>query len=133
MDFETESSLMKSVIDKTVWEELREFERAEGSEGFFRELLATVLTSATTHMENLLAASVANDVNKTRYHSHSLKSTCASLGARGLSAQFADIEAGCRATPPVIDAAKIASASSVFQQFYREVQEEHARLEKQAA
>lgn len=133
MDFETEGGFVKSVIDKTVWNELREFEKTEGSEGFFQELLATVLTSAKSHMENLLAASAANDVNKTRYHSHSLKSTCASLGARGLSAQFADIEAGCRATPPVIDAAKISSAKDVFAQFYQEVQEEHARLEQQAA
>lgn len=124
---------MKSVIDKTVWDELREFEKAEGSEGFFQDLLATVLTSAKTHMENLMAASVAQDVNKIRYHSHSLKSTCASLGARGLSSQFAEIEAGCRATPPVIDAGKITAANDVFQQFYREVQEEHARLQKQAS
>lgn len=124
---------MKSVIDKAVWDELREFEKSEGSEGFFQELLGTVLTSAKTHMENLLAVSMVGDVNKTRYHSHSLKSTCASLGARGLSGQFAEIEAGCRATPPVIDAGKITAANDVFQQFYREVQEEHTRLQKQAA
>ena len=121
------------VIDKSVWEGLREFEKAEGSEGFFTELLSTVLTASTTHMQGLLAASAAGDVAKTRHYSHSLKSTCASLGAADLSAQFAEIEAGCRATPPVMDAGKVTAAHQVFQVFYKEVQEEYDRLTKSAA
>lgn len=124
---------MKSPIDKAVWDELREFEKTEGSEGFFTDLLGTVLTASKTHIEGLLAASSAGDVAKTRYYSHSLKSTCASLGALGLSAQFAEIEAGCRATPPVMTPSKVAAANEVFQQFYKEVAEEYARLTKSAA
>lgn len=122
-----------SVVDKSVWNDLREFEKAEGSEGFFTELLNTVLTASKTHMEGLLAASAAGDVAQTRYYSHALKSTCASLGAQGLSAQFAEIEAGCRATPPSMNPAQVTAANQVFQVFYQEVQTEYDRLTKSAA
>lgn len=125
--------MKSSVVDKSVWDGLREFEKSEGSEGFFTELLGTVLTASKTQMEGLLAASSAGDFAKTRSYSHSLKSTCASLGAHGLSAQFAEIEAGCRATPPTMDPPKVTAANQVFQIFYQEVQEEYDRLTKSAA
>ncbi|WP_413294848.1 Hpt domain-containing protein [Bdellovibrio sp. HCB185ZH] len=116
------------VCDKNVWQELREFEKNEGAEGFFKQLLQAVLTTAQPVMDSLVKSSVEGDVKKTHYYAHNLKSTCASLGAKSLAQKLGVIETGCKEVEPVIHHHVIAEAKAEFTLFLNEVQEEFNRI-----
>lgn len=118
------------VIDKEVWEGLREFEKSEGMPGFFMNLLGTALVAAKTQMEGLVKAADEGEAKRVHYYAHTLKSSCASLGAMGLAQILGEIESGALNKPPVIRKDLLNSMVSSFDDFIQEVQTEHSRLQK---
>ncbi len=119
---------MKSVIDKKVWQDWRNFEKQEASPGFFLELLTKVLASSPQLMSDLLAAHHQKDLNKVRYCAHTLSSSCKSLGAMSLGDLFSALENGCRAEPPVLHTQLMPALEKTFALFINEIQTEHDRL-----
>ncbi|WP_413560399.1 Hpt domain-containing protein [Bdellovibrio sp. HCB209] len=124
--------MSSSVIDKSVWNDLREFEKAEGAEGFFEQLLKTVLESSRGQMDGLIKSSDAADPKKTHYYAHTLKSTSASLGAKGLAGYLGMVEKGCKEDPPIINFDAINAAKDLYEIFIKEVQEEYDRIQNAA-
>jgi HPt (histidine-containing phosphotransfer) domain-containing protein len=120
---------MKSdIIDKEVWEGLREFEKNEEMPGFFLNLLGTVLTSSQAQMDGLLKAVEEGDIKRVHYYAHTLKSSCASLGAMELAKTLGEIEFSSIEKPPVIRKDLMATVEDVFKDFLQEIQNEHSRL-----
>ncbi|UYL07412.1 Hpt domain-containing protein [Bdellovibrio sp. SKB1291214] len=120
---------MKSdIIDKVVWEGLREFEKNEEMPGFFLNLLGATLTASRTQMDGLLKAIDDSEAKRVHYYAHTLKSSCASLGALNLAKTLGEIEAAALQKPAVIRQDLIPSVRSVFDQFLQEIQNEYNRL-----
>ena len=80
------------VLDQTVVDELRE--SVGGDDDFVRELVATYVEEARTHVDGMTDAATAGDSAAIVRPAHTLKSTSASIGAMRLSAICRDIEAG---------------------------------------
>lgn len=120
------------VVDKNVWQQLRDFEKAEGTPGFFEQLLKTVLEHANSQMDNLVTSANAGDFKKTHYYAHTLKSTTASLGAMDLAEYLAVVEADCKATTPSINQRAIEESQDLFYLFLQEVQAEYDRIKNAA-
>lgn len=121
------------VVDKNVWHQLREFEKAEGTPGFFEQLLKTVLEHANSQMDNLVTSAAAGDIKKTHYYAHTLKSTTASLGATGLAEYLAEVESDCKSASPTINQRAIEEAQDLFDLFLQEVQAEYDRIARTGA
>ena len=116
--------MSSDIIDKAVWDQLREFEKNEEVPYFFKNLLHTVLTTAPPMMELLLSSVENEEVKKVQYYSHTLKSTASSLGAMGLGKLLGEIESGCVQTPVTIRKDLIPEVSKIFGLFIQEVQDE---------
>jgi HPt (histidine-containing phosphotransfer) domain-containing protein len=124
---------MKSVIDIAVWNKWRDFEKEEQADGFFCELLEKALMSAPKLMNDLEAAIEQTNVKAVHYCSHTLSSTCKSLGAPDLADKLKAVENESRKTPPVIRKDLLAPILAEFRMFIAEVQHEHDKLKQKAA
>lgn len=120
---------MKSeIIDKEVWEGLREFEKNEAMPGFFLNLLEVTLTSSKVQMEGLAKAVEDGDTKRVHYYAHTLKSSCSSLGANGLAQTLGEIEAATKQNPPVILKDLLPPVRTLFDSFLQEIKSEFDRL-----
>lgn len=117
-----------ALIDSAVWEKWRQFEVTESSPGFFLELLQTALTSSQPLMANLAKAMDDQDLKNTIYFSHTLSSTCRSLGATQLSGLLKDIEWAARANSPAIKSELMPVIQKMFEAFCSELKLEIARI-----
>ena|GEM_PF-4752152 len=117
-----------SLIDSAVWEKWRQFEIAENSPGFFLDLLQTGLTSTPPLMASLKQAFADQDIKNVIYFSHTLSSSCRSLGASQLASQLKDIEWAARATPPTIQNELLPLSQKMFEAFVEELKREIARI-----
>jgi len=123
---------MKSVIDISVWNKWREFEREEQAAGFFRELLEKALVSSPKLMDDLEVAIKESNVKAVHYGSHTLSSTCKSLGAIALADKLKAVENETRKTPPTIRKDLLPAIRAEFDLFIAEVQQEYDSLKKAA-
>lgn len=116
------------LIDTSVWDKWRKFEVTENSPGFFLGLLETGLSSTTPQMQSLMAAIERQDLKEIIYFSHTLSSTCRSLGAPQLASHLKDIEWSARATPPVVKRELSTVIQKMFENFAEELKKEIARI-----
>jgi HPt (histidine-containing phosphotransfer) domain-containing protein len=91
-----------SLIDQTVWDEWKNFEREEDQPGFFAKLLEAFLTSTPKLMEGLGKGFATQNFKEVHYFAHTLASSCRSLGANGLADDLKAVELAAKATPPVM-------------------------------
>lgn len=117
---------MKStLIDPEIWQELTEIGHEEGNEGFLPKLILIILTAGKNQMENLLAAAQVGDVKKVRHHAHSLKSTCASVGAMTAASLFTQLEDECKPEGSGLKYQNVKAAQQIFVTLIADLQSEY--------
>lgn len=83
-----------TVLDQAVVDELRA--AVGGDDEFVRDLVATYIEEARTHIDGLESAARANDLGAMVRPAHTLKSSSASIGAMRLASICRDIETAGR-------------------------------------
>jgi HPt (histidine-containing phosphotransfer) domain-containing protein len=82
------------VLDQAVVDDLRD--AIGGDDEFVRDLIATYVDEAGTHLDGLAAAAAAGDAEAMVRPAHTLKSSSASIGAMRLSVICRDLETAGR-------------------------------------
>lgn len=117
-----------ALIDSAVWDKWRQFELTENSPGFFLDLLQTALASTPPLMKSLKEAFANQDLKNVIYFSHTLSSSCRSLGATQLASELKAIEWAGRSKPPEIKNELLPASEKMFEAFVEEIKREIARI-----
>lgn len=100
----------KPIINREIWEQLRALETADNP-GFFVALLETFLSSIPRGLTELERAAASGDFRALSQVSHSLKSSCTSIGALQAAAKLETIEHVSRSQSPSVSPQLIESAT----------------------
>jgi HPt (histidine-containing phosphotransfer) domain-containing protein len=121
------------VIDKKIWNTWREFELNEESPRFFLDLIEKFLENTPNLFLEFLDAIKNKDLKKIVYCSHTLASSCASLGAVQLSEYLKEIEDAARSKNPSIKIDHMSAIESHFAEVLHEMKMEQERLQNLAS
>jgi HPt (histidine-containing phosphotransfer) domain-containing protein len=124
--------MKSSVFDMKVWDDWKKFEKDEDSPGFLLQLLQDAHSSSHQHITALETAVKAGDLDKAFYYSHTLGSTCLSLGAVNLGNMLRELEHATKEKPPRLRSELLPQILAAFKEFMSEIEKECAR-QKSAA
>ena len=79
-------------IDRTIWDEWLEFEPDENGNDFFQSMVDVFVGHIPGDFSEFLSGVRAQDHERIFHFSHSLKSSCRSIGAMSLGETFETIE-----------------------------------------